>query len=130
MRKNGQNRRGDAVQETPQKNDYVTGIENELTVQITDGLMFACAVSASSTANMELRHAQPFRERPATIDLSGLPVKNRCPTVERRPLESHYSVRWRGPAARIVIDVNDNYVSKNLDTYFDRACRTRRSRRT
>jgi iron complex outermembrane recepter protein len=87
------------------------GIENELTWRLTDSLTVRaplslqhCAYGSFSTLNAS----------GGTTDLSGLPV-NRCPTVTAT-LDLNYSIPV-ATGGNVVIDVNDNYVSKNLDTY-------------
>jgi iron complex outermembrane receptor protein len=50
-----------------------------------------------------------------TIDLSGLPV-NRCPPVTAT-VDLSYTMQVASTGGRVVLDVNENYVSKNLDTY-------------
>ena len=89
------------------------GIENELTVQLADGLLLRaplsfqhCEYGSFSTLNAA---------GTGTVDLSGLPV-NRCPTVTAT-LDLNYTLPVPWTNGHVVIDVNDNYVSKNLDTY-------------
>lgn len=92
------------------------GIENELTVQITDGLILRAPFSFQ---HCEYNKFTSLYTAPdgtvSTIDLSGLPV-NRCPDVTAT-LDLNYTlpIPWTG--GKLVIDVNDNYVHKNLDTY-------------
>ncbi len=90
------------------------GIENELTVQISDGLMLRVPFSFQHCEYGNFTTLDPSGNG-ATIDLSGLPV-NRCPTVTAT-LDLNYSVPIAWTGGRVVIDVNDNYVSRNLDTY-------------
>jgi iron complex outermembrane receptor protein len=89
------------------------GIENELTAQLAEGLMLNvpfsfqhCEYGKFSTLNST---------GTATIDLSGLPV-NRCPPVTAT-VDLSYTMPVTQTGGRVVIDINDNYVSKNLDTY-------------
>jgi iron complex outermembrane receptor protein len=88
------------------------GIENELTAKLAEGLTLHvplsyqhCKYDSFNTLNAT---------GTASVDLSGLPV-NRCPewtaTVD---LNYAFPVATGG---HMVLDVNDNYVSKNLDTY-------------
>lgn len=92
------------------------GIENELTVQIMDGLMLRAPFSFQHCEyNSFSTLYTPASGPPATLDLSGLPV-NRCPDVTAT-LDLNYTLPVPWTNGHVVIDVNDNYVSKNLDTY-------------
>ena len=89
------------------------GIENELTAQLAEGLMLHvpfsfqhCEYNKFSTLNST---------GTASISLAGLPV-NRCPPVTAT-VDVSYTMAVAPTGGRIVLDVNDNYVSKNLDTY-------------
>jgi iron complex outermembrane receptor protein len=89
------------------------GIENELTAQLAEGLMVNvpfsfqhCEYGKFSTLNSTGTE---------TIDLSGLPV-NRCPPVTAT-VDLSYTMQVASSGGRVVLDVNENYVSKNLDTY-------------
>jgi iron complex outermembrane receptor protein len=89
------------------------GIENELTAQLAEGLMLHvpfsfqhCEYNKFSTLNST---------GTASISLAGLPV-NRCPPVTAT-VDVSYTVPVAPTGGRVVFDVNDNYVSKNLDTY-------------
>jgi len=89
------------------------GIENELTWQAAEGLVVRvpfsfqhCEYGKFTTLNSS---------GTASVDLSGLPV-NRCPDVTAT-LDVNYTLPFSWNGSRIVVDVNDNYVSKNLDTY-------------
>jgi iron complex outermembrane receptor protein len=88
------------------------GLENELTVKITDGLVLRVPFSWQhcSYGNFTTLDATG-----GTIDLSGLPV-NRCPSVTAT-VDLNYTMPVPWTNGHIVIDVNDNYVAKNLDTY-------------
>ncbi len=90
------------------------GIENELTVQLAEGLLLRAPLSFQHCEYGNFTTLDPSGSG-KIVDLSGLPV-NRCPTVTAT-LDLNYTlpVSWTG--GRVVIDVNDNYVSKNLDTY-------------
>jgi iron complex outermembrane receptor protein len=89
------------------------GIENELTGQLTDNLVLHvpfsfqhCEYNSFSTLN---------EAGTATINLAGLPV-NRCPPVTAT-VDLSYTTNVAATGGKVVLDVNDNYVSKNLDTY-------------
>ncbi len=89
------------------------GIENELTAQLAEGLMLHvpfsfqhCEYNKFSTLNST---------GTASLSLAGLPV-NRCPPVTAT-VDLSYTMEVAPTGGRIVLDVNDNYVSKNLDTY-------------
>jgi iron complex outermembrane receptor protein len=92
------------------------GIENELTVQITDGLVLRAPFSFQHCQyNSFSTLYTPAGGSPTTLDLSGLPV-NRCPNVTAT-LDLNYTLPVPWTNGHVVIDVNDNYVAKNLDTY-------------
>ena len=110
------NSNGQAGEETLFKNAAsmtAYGIENEFTAQLAEGLLLRvpfswqhCEYGTFKTLNAA---------GTANIDLSGLPV-NRCPAVTATVDVSYtFPVAWSG--GRVTIDLNDNYVSKNLDTY-------------
>jgi iron complex outermembrane recepter protein len=89
------------------------GIENELTAQLADGLVLRvpfsfqhCEYGAFDTLNAA---------GTATVNLSGLPV-NRCPAVTAT-VDLSYTMSVAATGGTVVLDLNDNYVSKNLDTY-------------
>src|ERR1700722_14564717 len=89
------------------------GIENELTAQLADGLVLRvpfsfqhCEYGAFDTLNAA---------GTATVTLSGLPV-NRCPAVTAT-VDLSYTMSVAATGGTVVLDLNDNYVSKNLDTY-------------
>jgi iron complex outermembrane recepter protein len=89
------------------------GIENELTAQLTDGLTLRvpfsfqhCEYGVFTTLNSAGTQ---------TINLSGLPV-NRCPDVTAT-VDLAYTLPIAATNGNVVFDINDNYVSKNLDTY-------------
>jgi iron complex outermembrane receptor protein len=88
------------------------GIENELTFKVTDGLMLRLPFSWQ---HCEYGNFSTLDASGASVDLSGLPV-NRCPTVTAT-IDVNYTIPVPWTNGNIVIDVNDNYVSKNLDTY-------------
>jgi iron complex outermembrane receptor protein len=90
------------------------GIENELTVRITDGLTLRAPFSFQHCEYGSFTTLNP-NGNGSVVDLSGLPV-NRCPDVTAT-LDLNYTLPVAWTDGRIVIDVNDNYVSKNLDTY-------------
>ncbi|HLW23850.1 MAG TPA: TonB-dependent receptor [Steroidobacteraceae bacterium] len=85
------------------------GLENELTVRLTDNLTLRVPFS--------WQHCEYTRfvsgTGAAALDLSGLPV-NRCPS-STATIDASYSQPVAG--GRVVVDVNDNWVAKNLDTY-------------
>ena len=83
------------------------GLENELTVQLTDALVLRAPFS--------FQHCEYNKFESNSTDLSHLPV-NRCPDVTVT-LDLNYTVSVPWSRGHVVIDVNDNYVSKNLDTY-------------
>jgi len=83
------------------------GLENELTVQLTDALVLRAPFS--------FQHCQYESFSSGTVDLSHLPV-NRCPTVTAT-LDLNYTMKVPHTEGQLVFDVNENYVSKNLDTY-------------
>jgi iron complex outermembrane recepter protein len=83
------------------------GLENELTVQLTDALVLRAPFS--------FQHCQYESFSSGTVDLSHLPV-NRCPTVTAT-LDLNYTMKLPHTEGQLVFDVNENYVSKNLDTY-------------
>ena len=89
------------------------GIENELTAQIAEGLVLHVPFS--------WQHCEygKFQTLNATgtgeINLSGLPV-NRCPDVTAT-IDLNYTLPFAWTQGRVVVDLNENYVSKNLDTY-------------
>ncbi|MEP6884559.1 MAG: TonB-dependent receptor [Gammaproteobacteria bacterium] len=88
------------------------GIENELTFKVTDALMLRVPFSwqRCSYGNFSTLDAAG-----GTIDLSGLAV-NRCPTVTAT-IDVNYTIPVPWTNGHIVVDVNDNYVARNLDTY-------------
>jgi iron complex outermembrane receptor protein len=90
------------------------GIENELTVQVTDGLVLRAPFSWQHCEYGSFTTLNP-NGNGTSVDLSGLAV-NRCPTVTAT-LDLNYTVPVPWTNGHIVIDVNDNYVSRNLDTY-------------
>jgi len=89
------------------------GIENEFTAQLAEGLLLRvpfswqhCEYGTFTTLNAS---------GTGTIDLSGLPV-NRCPAVTAT-VDINYTLPVAWTDGQVTIDLNDNYVSKNLDTY-------------
>jgi iron complex outermembrane recepter protein len=90
------------------------GIENEFTAQLTEGLMLRVPFSFQHCQYNNFTTLNPNGDG-STVNLSGLPV-NRCPDVTAT-VDLSYSIPVAWTAGRIVVDVNDNYVSKNLDTY-------------
>jgi iron complex outermembrane recepter protein len=93
------------------------GIENELTAQLMDGLVLHIPFSFQHCeyTKFSTLYTNPVTNVTTTVDLSGLPV-NRCPDVTAT-VDLSYSFATPWTPGRIVVDVNDNYVSKNLDTY-------------
>jgi iron complex outermembrane receptor protein len=83
------------------------GIESELTVQLTDALVLRAPFS--------WQHCQYESFTSGPVDLSGLPV-NRCPSVTAT-LDLNYTMKVPHTTGQLVFDVNESYVSKNLDTY-------------
>ena len=110
------NLNGQAGEETLFKNAAAMkayGIENELTAEIADGLLLHVPVSFQ---HCEYGSFTTLDSAGKSIDLSGLPV-NRCPEVTAT-VDLNYRTAVPGTEGHhVVIDVNDNYVSKNLDTY-------------
>jgi iron complex outermembrane receptor protein len=90
----------------------VYGIENELTAQLTEGLVLHVPFSFQ---HCEYLSFSTLNAAGGTTDLSGLPV-NRCPSVTAT-VDLSYTMPVAQTGGRVVLDVNDNYVSKNLDTY-------------
>ncbi len=109
------NANGQAGEESLFKNaasmqDY--GIENELTAEIADGLVLHVPFSFQ---HCEYGSFTTLNSTGQTVNLSGLPV-TRCPDVTAT-VDLNYRMSVPGTAGHhISIDVNDNYVSKNLDT--------------
>jgi iron complex outermembrane receptor protein len=91
------------------------GIENELTVQLTEGLVLRAPFSFQHCEYNNFTSLFTSNGQTSTIDLSGLPV-NRCPAVTAT-LDLNYTLPVPWTNGHVVIDINDNYVSKNLDTY-------------
>ncbi len=110
------NLNGQAGEETLFKNAAsmkAYGIENELTAQLAHGLLLHVPFSFQ---HCEYGKFQTLNSTGQTIDLSRLPV-NRCPAVTAT-VDLNYRVAVPGTDGNhLVFDVNDNYVSKNLDTY-------------
>jgi iron complex outermembrane receptor protein len=89
------------------------GIENEFTAQLADGLLLKVPFSWQ-----HCEYGTFVTENSAgtgIVNLSGLPV-NRCPDVTAT-IDLNYTLPFAWADHRIVVDVNDNFVSKNLDTY-------------
>jgi iron complex outermembrane receptor protein len=89
------------------------GIENELTAQLTDSLVLHVPFSFQHCEYLNFTTENSAGT--GIIDLSGLPV-NRCPPVTAT-VDLAYTFAIPQTSGRLVIDLNDNYVSKNLDTY-------------
>jgi iron complex outermembrane receptor protein len=89
------------------------GIENELTAQLTDSLVLHVPFSFQHCEYLDFTTLNATGT--ATINLSGLPV-NRCPPVTAT-VDLAYTLAIPQTSGRLVIDLNDNYVAKNLDTY-------------
>jgi iron complex outermembrane receptor protein len=111
------NANGSPGEETLFKNaakmtDY--GIESELTVQITDALQLRAPFSWQHCEYGSFSTLSPSGDG-SSVDLSGLPV-NRCPNVTAT-LDLNYTLPIAATGGHVVIDVNANYVAKNLDTY-------------
>ncbi len=83
------------------------GIENELTAQLSENLMLRVPFS--------FQHCEYNSFSSNGTDLSHLPV-NRCPAVTAT-VDVNYTIPMPIGGGRLTIDVNENYVSKNLDTY-------------
>jgi iron complex outermembrane receptor protein len=92
------------------------GIENEFTAQLAEGLVLHVPFSAQ---HCEYNKFTTLYTLPSgsveTVDLTSLPVQ-RCPTITAT-VDINYTLplQFNG-GGRVVLDVNDNYVSKNLDT--------------
>jgi iron complex outermembrane receptor protein len=89
------------------------GIENELTAQLAEGLMLHVPFSFQHCEYGKFTTLNSMGTE--TISLAGLPV-NRCPPVTAT-VDVSYTMPVAPTGGRIVLDVNENYVSKNLDTY-------------
>jgi iron complex outermembrane receptor protein len=87
------------------------GIENEFTAQLADGLLLRVPFSWQHCEYGSFTSGTGS----AFVNLSGLPV-NRCPDVTAT-VDLNYTLPFDWAAHRVVVDVNDNYVAKNLDTY-------------
>jgi iron complex outermembrane receptor protein len=85
------------------------GIENEFTMRLTDNLTVRVPFSWQHCEYTSFTSGTGA----AAVDLSHLPV-NRCPTST-----ATLDLAWAQPlpTGRVVVDVNDNWVAKNLDTY-------------
>ena len=83
------------------------GIESELTARLTDNLLL----------NLPLSFQRCYYNRfeSSGVNLSMLPV-TRCPEWTGT-LDLNYSVPMRHSLGGLDVDVSENYVSKNLDTY-------------
>jgi iron complex outermembrane receptor protein len=89
------------------------GIENELTAQLTDGLLLRVPFSYQHCKYNSFKTLNSTGT--GTVDLSGLPV-NRCPEWTAT-VDLNYTLPVAPTNGRVVFDVNANYVAKNLDTY-------------
>ncbi len=89
------------------------GIENEFTAELAPGLLLRIPFSWQHCEYTEFTTLNSVTG--ATINLSGLPV-NRCPDVTATA-DLSYTVPIAATNGHVVLDINDNYVSKNLDTY-------------
>jgi iron complex outermembrane receptor protein len=89
------------------------GIENELTAELAEGLTLRVPFSFQHCEYGQFTTLNSAGTE--TINLSGLPV-NRCPDVTAT-VDLAYTVPIAATNGSVVIDINDNYVSKNLDTY-------------
>ncbi len=110
------NLNGQAGEETLFKNAAsmtAYGIENEFTAELADGLLLRVPLSFQ---HCEYGSFQTLNSAGSAVNLSGLPV-NRCPAVTAT-VDLNYTMAVPGTNGHhLVLDVNDNYVSKNLDTY-------------
>ena len=89
------------------------GIENELTAELADGLLLHLPLSFQ---HCEYGQFTSQTSGGTSVNLSGLPV-NRCPAVTAT-VDLNYRMAVPGTDGHhLVFDLNDNYVSKNLDTY-------------
>jgi iron complex outermembrane receptor protein len=89
------------------------GIENELTWQVTDGFVVRLPASFQHCEYGSFLTLNPSGA--GVINLSGLPV-NRCPDVTAT-LDLNYTLPFDFAGGHVTVDLNDNYVAKNLDTY-------------
>lgn len=108
------NLNGQAGEETLFRNAAqltVYGIENELTAKLAEGLLLRLPVSYQHCKYDNFSSGTGA----AYIDLSGLDV-NRCPQWTATA-DVSYTTRIPNDAGTVVLDVNANYVAKNLDTY-------------
>src|SRR5579862_7376127 len=85
------------------------GLENELTVRLTDHLTLRTPFSWQHCEYTSFVSGTGA----AAVNLAGLPV-NRCPS-STATLDLAYMQPVAG--GRVVVDVNDNWVARNLDTY-------------
>ena len=83
------------------------GIESELTARLTDNLMLNLPLS------FQRCYYNSFES--SGVNLSHLPV-TRCPKWTGT-VDLNYTVPMRDSLGGLDIDVSENYVSKNLDTY-------------
>jgi iron complex outermembrane receptor protein len=89
------------------------GIENEFTAELAPGLLLRIPFSWQHCEYTEFTTLNSVTG--ATVNLSGLPV-NRCPDVTATA-DVSYTLPIAASNGHVVLDVNDNFVSKNLDTY-------------
>ena len=89
------------------------GIENELTAQLAEGLTLRVPFSFQHCEYGQFTTLNSAGTE--SINLSGLPV-NRCPDVTAT-VDLAYALPVAATGGNVVIDLNDNYVAKNLDTY-------------
>jgi iron complex outermembrane receptor protein len=110
------NANGQAGEETLFKNAAsmtAYGIENEFTAQLAEGLLLRVPFSWQHCEYGTFRTLNAAGTE--SVDLSGLPV-NRCPAVTAT-VDVSYSFPVAYSGGHVTVDLNDNYVSKNLDTY-------------
>ena len=87
------------------------GIENELTAQLTDGLLLRVPLSYQHCKYDSFTSGTGANQ----VDLSGLDV-NRCPQWTGT-VDLNYTMAVANNGGAVVIDANANYVSRNLDTF-------------
>ncbi len=91
----------------------VYGLENELEAKVTDNFTVRVPLSYQHCKYNSFTSGTPGAAD--FVDLSGVDV-NRCPEFTGT-IDGSYSVKASDDGARLIFDLNANYVSKNLYTY-------------
>lgn len=110
------NSNGQAGEETLFRNAAgmtVYGIESEMTMQVTDGLLVRLPLSYQKCSYDKFTSG--IKGEPDYRDLSDLPV-NRCPEWTAT-LGANYTLPIGASAGKVVFDASANYVSENLVFY-------------